>query len=90
MWKNHLNPEIVKKNWSVQEDLQLLEIVEEIGKQWSKISSKLPSKRTEHMVKNRYNSLIRQFQKKQPQESSAITRAIEYLRFTLKPSEEVS
>ena len=56
-WLSHLNPIITKDEWNHNEDLAILDYVLENGKKWSKIS-KLLVNRSEHAVKNRYNSLI--------------------------------
>lgn len=40
------------------EDLLLLQTVKNEGRKWSTITHLLGQRRTEHMVKNRYNSLI--------------------------------
>ena len=41
-----------------------MESVLEIGKKWSIIAKKFLGKRTEHMVKNRFNSLLRKYKEK--------------------------
>lgn len=45
------------------EDYILMEQVEKYGKQWSKIAKKFQEKRTDHMVKNHYLSLIQKWKK---------------------------
>ena len=76
MWKNHVNPGLAKKGWTLEEDIKLLEATCEIGRQWSKIAKAHPYERTDHMVKNRVLSLINKHAKK-------ITRT------GLKPEREV-
>ena len=61
-WKNHLDPDIEKGEWTHENDYELLELVLDIGKKWSSIS-KCIGKRTEHSVKNRFHSLMRQYAK---------------------------
>jgi len=56
-WNNHLNPEMNRGAWTMQEDLSLLEAHLKHGNKWSKIS-KLLSSRTESSIKNRIKSLI--------------------------------
>jgi transcription factor MYB, plant len=63
-WTNHLFPGLRKGSWSKQEDLQLFQTVKEYGKKWSVISKLFKGARSEHMVKNRYNSLIHKTKKK--------------------------
>lgn len=58
-WLNHLDSNKVRGQWTVEEDLVILEsVVEGIGKKWSKMVPLLGEKRTEHMIKNRFKSLI--------------------------------
>jgi hypothetical protein len=47
-----------KGKWTLEEDLVILKYVKENGKKWSKIVDLLDNKRTEHMTKNRFNSII--------------------------------
>ena len=58
-WENHVDPDLNKGPWSAEEDIQLLELINTIGKKWSEISRHLPG-RTMHTVKNRYKSLTKQ------------------------------
>lgn len=57
-WMNHLDPEKVRTEWTVTEDLVLLNAIKKKGKRWSLAVKELKHTRTEHMVKNRYKSLI--------------------------------
>lgn len=59
-WISHLNPRLVKSRWSIEEDIQLLQMIEELGPKWSLISKKVWN-RSEHMIKNRFNSLKTKF-----------------------------
>lgn len=52
-----MNPTINKNEWSPEEDLLLLKLVEEHGKRWSQISRIMKNTRSEHMVKNRFVKL---------------------------------
>mmetsp|Transcript_32977 Transcript_32977/g.57945 ORF Transcript_32977/g.57945 Transcript_32977/m.57945 type:complete len:249 (+) Transcript_32977:3285-4031(+) len=56
-WNNHLNPAIKHGNWTLAEDLELLESYRSLGKQWSNIAKRIVN-RTESSVKNRIKSLI--------------------------------
>lgn len=67
-WRNYLDPEISKGEWTQAEDSCLLEYVLEIGKKWSAIA-KCIRKRTEHAVKNRFKSLIKKYKKENPKSS---------------------
>ena len=57
-WVNHLNPEMKKDKWTVQEDLNLFENYLEHPQKWSKISRVLKG-RTDNSIKNRFNKLIK-------------------------------
>ncbi|CAG9314498.1 MYBL2_1 [Blepharisma stoltei] len=57
-WKNHLNPNLNKGEWSLEEDLLLMKQKLEVGKKWCSIAKRMPG-RTENSVKNRWNSLIK-------------------------------
>jgi hypothetical protein len=62
MWFNHLNPVVSHDKWTIEEDVLLFRHASAIGTKWSKISRALNGVRTEHMVKNRFNSIIKKFQ----------------------------
>ena len=55
---NHIDPLLVKGNWTDYEDLCILEQQLKIGNRWSEISKMLRG-RTENQVKNRFKSLFR-------------------------------
>lgn len=61
-WLNHLHPSINKQPWSASEDLILLEKHKKYPNQWARIAKDLPG-RTENMVKNRYNIVLRNKEK---------------------------
>lgn len=56
-WNNHLNPEINKGPWTLQEDLILLESHKKLKNRWSLIAKELEN-RTESSIKNRVKSLL--------------------------------
>ena len=62
MWVNHLDTKVKRSCWSEEEDLLLFSYVLEEGGRWSTISKMLNGTRTEHMVKNRYNSIVKKYQ----------------------------
>ena len=62
MWYNHLNPVVNHNKWTLQEDIQLFELAGKLGTKWAKISKALEGVRTEHMVKNRFNSISKKYQ----------------------------
>lgn len=61
---NHLDPSKIHTDWELSEDISLLECIKKHGHKWSFAVKGLNYTRTEHMVKNRYNSLISNEMKK--------------------------
>lgn len=57
-WLNHLDDKKKHGNWTLEEDLSIFKFVAEFGKRWCKLVPILNEVRTEHMIKNRFNSLI--------------------------------
>jgi hypothetical protein len=55
-WCNHLDPNVNKGPWSIEEECTLLDFVLKSGRQWSLVGKVLKG-RTEHNIKNRYKSL---------------------------------
>ncbi|CAD8206944.1 unnamed protein product [Paramecium pentaurelia] len=58
-WNNHLNPDINRHPWNLEEDIELLEIVKKHQRKWAFISKNLKTKRSENAVKNRFNCLLK-------------------------------
>jgi hypothetical protein len=57
-WHNHLDPTLKKGDWSLEEDIYILESQIEQGNCWSKIAKRMPY-RNENNVKNRWNSFVK-------------------------------
>jgi hypothetical protein len=62
-WVNYLCPELNNTIWSEDDDLLLLQKHNEIGPRWVAIAKFFP-KRTDSMLKNRFNRLCRRCQKR--------------------------
>ncbi|CAD8194382.1 unnamed protein product [Paramecium pentaurelia] len=58
-WNNHLNPDINRHPWNLEDDIELLEIVKKHQRKWALISKTLKTKRSENAVKNRFNCLLK-------------------------------
>lgn len=57
-WHHHLNPEVIKKKWSFDEDVLILKLHKKFGTRWSEISKHV-SGRSDNQIKNRYNSNLK-------------------------------
>jgi hypothetical protein len=56
-WHNRLNPDVIHRPWTEEEDLIIFAAVQDSGTKWSLISKSLRG-RTDNDVKNRYNSSL--------------------------------
>uniref|UniRef100_A0A7S3K3S1 Myb-like DNA-binding domain containing protein n=1 Tax=Aureoumbra lagunensis TaxID=44058 RepID=A0A7S3K3S1_9STRA len=54
-WQNHLNPELVKTPWTLEEDLLLVSLQAVLGNRWNEIARAFHG-RSENAIKNRWNS----------------------------------
>ncbi|QCD95259.1 myb proto-oncogene protein [Vigna unguiculata] len=57
-WNNHLQPNIRKGSWSLEEDMILIKGHQEFGTKWSKIAKRMCG-RSENDIKNRWNATMR-------------------------------
>lgn len=61
-WFNYVDPAL-RKEWRLEEDRMMMELVKKEGKKWAFISNKLSHAKNEHMIKNRFYSLLKKEQK---------------------------
>ena len=59
-----MDPNVRRGEWTQEEDIALLLAVDCFGCKWADISRDLGGVRTEHMIKNRYKSIINKWKKK--------------------------
>lgn len=57
-FRNHLDPNVTRTAWTMQEDQMLIDLHARFGNSWTKISSFFTG-RTDNCVKNRWNSTIK-------------------------------
>ena len=57
-WTNHLNPKLIKTDWTKIEDDKLLELCEKYRGKWKKITKRMKG-RSDNCIKNRFFAILR-------------------------------
>uniref|UniRef100_A0A8H8CLM0 Uncharacterized protein n=1 Tax=Psilocybe cubensis TaxID=181762 RepID=A0A8H8CLM0_PSICU len=78
-WTEHVNLSSVKITWSEAEDKQLIELVEELGKQWKSISLKIGGNKTGQNCRMRYDKLKRPTNSKGKTKRSSSLSVVNYV-----------
>ena len=60
---NYLKPDVCKTDWSLDEDVQLTELLNTYGTNWKIIEQKLKG-RTQNQIKNRYFGRLKKLHEK--------------------------
>lgn len=65
--KETVSTKLYSGQWEEKEDRFIVEYILGKGRRWSEIGRKLEKQRTEHMIKNRYKTLLIRLKKKYPE-----------------------
>lgn len=62
-YENHINTDTAKIDWTLEEELMLIQYHNEIGNKWALIAQKIPGK-SDNSVKNHFYSKLRKVLRK--------------------------
>ena len=57
-WHHHLSPDVIKRKWTLDEDMLIIKLFKEHSSRWSEMAKFVPG-RTDNQIKNRYNSNLK-------------------------------
>lgn len=82
-WVNCINPTIKKGDWTLEEDIEIFQLINLYGCRWALLSRELMGKRSEHAIKNRYNSVVKTMRKqyKITNNQDLEVKVLKYLKF---------
>lgn len=75
-WLNHLDQNKKRGAWTPAEDHLIFTFIQQQGKHWSRIVPLLNHTRTQHMIKNRYNSILSKISKDQKTNQNEAIRVV--------------
>lgn len=80
-WLSHMCPNLVRSEWSLQEDIILIQKQKDVGNKWSLIANFLPGRSTTS-IKNRWNYLCRRDIPAHSEEYQKMANALSFVQKT--------
>ena len=91
-WINHLDPDINRGPWTLEEDNKIIELHKQYGNKWVKISAMMPH-RSDNSIKNRWNSTLskraKQMELQEKLSQNTMTSELKNVKFVPPASEEM-
>ena len=91
-WINHLDPDINRGPWTLEEDNKIIELHKQYGNKWVKISALMPH-RSDNSIKNRWNSTLskraKQMEQQEKINQSISTPEIKTVQFVPTPTADL-
>jgi hypothetical protein len=73
-YTNYLKPELIKSEWTLEEDLELIRLINIHGKNWKMVESEFIG-RSRSQIKNRFFGKISRMNKKKMEEQNTCTQS---------------